>query len=140
MLTNGRSLLDTVCFSNCSANLQVLAYLELPHTHANLSYLALGSGKNILLNVLLANAGDEAFFPKVHLRFPSSVFFVKVQVAEDVHVMGEAAEEGELTVGLDCSVGNLYLQSLAKIHINFLLDVNHSSNAGDLTIMINATW
>uniref|UniRef100_A0A8C9RLF5 Integrin alpha 4 n=1 Tax=Scleropages formosus TaxID=113540 RepID=A0A8C9RLF5_SCLFO len=126
-------------FSNCSPNLQVVAHLVLPHTHANLSYLALGSGKNILLNVVLANAGDEAFLPKLHLRFPSNIYFVKVQVAENVRVNCEAAEEERVIVGLDCNVENLYIQSLAKINVSFLLDVNLSSNAGDHIIVINAT-
>ncbi|KAJ8403397.1 hypothetical protein AAFF_G00351690 [Aldrovandia affinis] len=40
---------------------------------------------------------------------------------------------------MDCSVGSLYMSTLEKLKIGFLLDVNHSSNAGDLNVTVNAT-
>uniref|UniRef100_A0A8C9W653 Integrin subunit alpha 4 n=1 Tax=Scleropages formosus TaxID=113540 RepID=A0A8C9W653_SCLFO len=75
---------NKVCFSrycawvNCSTNLQVSAQLVLPQSHKNVPYFALGTGKTIMLNVSLANVGDDAFLPVLQLRFPSNLYFIKV--------------------------------------------------------------
>lgn len=42
------------------------------------SYFALGSGQNILLKARLLNAGDDAFLPRLTLRFPADVHYIKV--------------------------------------------------------------
>lgn len=42
------------------------------------SYFALGSGQNILLRTRLLNAGDEAFLPRLTLRFPADIHYIKV--------------------------------------------------------------
>lgn len=47
-------------------------------THRDMPYVALGEGKTILLNVTLSNAGDAAFLPMLHLRYPSNLYFIKV--------------------------------------------------------------
>lgn len=47
-------------------------------SYKNMSYFALGSGKTIMLNTTLFNAGDDAFLPKMHLRFPSNLHYIKV--------------------------------------------------------------
>ncbi|KAI1899494.1 hypothetical protein AGOR_G00062380 [Albula goreensis] len=124
---------------NCSANLQVSARLVLPQTHKNMSYFALGNGKTIMLNVTLVNAGDDAFLPVLHLRYPNNLYFIKVLNAEERHVNCKPAEEDKMPVGMDCSVGSLFISTFEKLKISFLLDVNHSSNAGDLDITVNAT-
>lgn len=41
-------------------------------------YFALGNGKSLMLNATLINTGDDAFLPKLHLRFPSNLHFIKV--------------------------------------------------------------
>ncbi|XP_061082226.1 integrin alpha-4-like [Conger conger] len=123
---------------NCSSNLQLSARLVLPQTHRNLSYFALGNGKTIMLNVTLVNAGDDAFLPVIHLRYPSNLYFIKVLNAEERHVTCRAAEEENVPVGMDCSVGSLYMSSMDKLKMSFLMDVNHSSNAGDLNMTVSA--
>lgn len=42
------------------------------------SYFALGSGHNILLKTRLLNAGDDAFLPRLTLRFPADIHYIKV--------------------------------------------------------------
>lgn len=86
---------------------------------------------------------------------------------EDKYVSCEIAEENKVAVGLDCSVGNLYIPPFTKVNIwdfkseripvcrhilleykhvsflqlniTFLLDMMQNSSAGDLGISINAT-
>uniref|UniRef100_A0A8C7QPY0 Integrin subunit alpha 4 n=1 Tax=Oncorhynchus mykiss TaxID=8022 RepID=A0A8C7QPY0_ONCMY len=87
--------------ANCSTNLQVSAYLVLPQKHNNIQYFALGNGKTIMLNTTLVNAGDDAFLPRLQLRFPSNLHYIKVL----------DAVENKTIVGMDCSVGNLYFSS-----------------------------
>jgi len=43
-----------------------------------LPYLALGNGKSFMLNTTIVNSGDDAFLPRLHLRFPSNLHFIKV--------------------------------------------------------------
>ncbi|XP_035266134.1 integrin alpha-4 [Anguilla anguilla] len=124
---------------NCSTNLQVSASLVLPQSHKNVQYFALGEKKTVMLNVTLVNSGDDAFLPRIYLRFPSNLFFIKVLDAELKYVSCELTKEDKAFTGLDCSVGNLFITSLEKHTVSFLLDVNQSSNAGDLNITVNAT-
>lgn len=51
----------------------------------------------------------------------------------------DMVEENKTVVGFDCSVGNLFLSSLAKVNVSFLLDVNQSSSAGNISISINTS-
>ncbi|KAG7466833.1 hypothetical protein MATL_G00146510 [Megalops atlanticus] len=139
LVTNKTEFARFCAWANCSANLQVSARLVLPQSHKNMAYFALGNGKTIMLNVTLGNAGDDAFLPLVQLRFPNNLYFIKVLDAEERHVTCNVAEEKQVAVGMDCSVGSLYLSSLEKLNISFLLDVNHSSNAGDLDVTVKAT-
>nr|XP_023992194.1 integrin alpha-4-like [Salvelinus alpinus] len=125
--------------ANCSTNLQVSAYLVLPQKHNNIQYFALGNGKTIMLNTTLVNAGDDAFLPRLQLRFPSNLHYIKVLDAEEKYVSCDISEENKTIVGMDCSVGNLYFSSGAKVNISFLLDVNQSSSAGDISISINTS-
>uniref|UniRef100_A0AAR2KZ81 Integrin alpha 4 n=1 Tax=Pygocentrus nattereri TaxID=42514 RepID=A0AAR2KZ81_PYGNA len=101
-------------WENCSTNLQISARLVLP-SYNNVPYFALGNGKTIMLNATLVNAGDDAFLPKLHVRFPSSLHFIRVLDAEEKYVSCEIAEDNKTAIGLDCSVGNLYIPSLSKV-------------------------
>ncbi|TRY88287.1 hypothetical protein DNTS_029033 [Danionella cerebrum] len=123
VLRNKTTFARFCSWENCSTNLQVSAQLVLPH---------------LTLNTTLVNTGDDAFLPKLHLRFPSNLHFIKV-LEEDLYVSCEIAEENKVAIGLDCNVGNLYISPLSKFNITFLLDVMQNSSAGDLTISINAT-
>ncbi|XP_030641701.1 integrin alpha-4 [Chanos chanos] len=139
LVTNTTVFARYCAWENCSTNLQVSAVLVLPWSHGNMKYFALGSGKTIMLNTTLVNAGDDAFLPKLHLRFPNNLHFIKVLDAEEKYVSCEVTEENDMTTEVDCSVGNLYIASLSKVNVSFLLDVDQSSSAGDISISINAT-
>ncbi|XP_059356508.1 integrin alpha-4-like [Carassius carassius] len=125
-------------WENCSTNLQVSAHLVLPQSYGNMPYFALGNGKSIMLNTTLVNIGDDALLPKLHLRFPSNLHFIKV-LEEDKYISCVIAEENKVAIGLDCNVGNLYISPFSKINITFLLDVMQNSSAGNLSININVT-
>ncbi|KAG7464075.1 hypothetical protein MATL_G00183400 [Megalops atlanticus] len=124
---------------NCSTNLQVFAHLELPQSYKGMAYFALGEGKTVKLHVTLVNAGDDAFLTTLQVRFPSNLYFIKVEDAEEKHVSCELAEEDVDTMRLDCSVGYLFINSLAKHTVTFLLDVDQSSEPGDLNITLDTT-
>lgn len=47
-------------------------------SHKNMPYFALGNGKTIMLNTTLVNAGDDAFLPRLQLRFPNNLHYIKV--------------------------------------------------------------
>ncbi|XP_053352123.1 integrin alpha-4 [Clarias gariepinus] len=126
-------------WENCSTNLQVFAHLVLPQSYNNMPFFALGNGKTIMLNTTLVNVGDDAFLPKLHVRFPNNLHFIRVLDAEEKHVSCEIIEEEKANTSLECSVGNLYIPALSKLNVSFLLDVNQNSSAGDLNISINAT-
>ncbi|KAI4881006.1 hypothetical protein NFI96_019659 [Prochilodus magdalenae] len=139
LVSNQTQFARYCAWENCSTNLQVSAHLVLPQSHNNMPYFALGNGKTIMLNATLVNAGDDAFLPKLQIRFPSSLHFIRVLDAEEKYVSCESVEENKTVIGLDCNVGNLYIPSLSKLNISFLMDVNQNSSAGDLPISINAT-
>nr|XP_015214473.1 PREDICTED: integrin alpha-4 [Lepisosteus oculatus] len=139
-IVSNKTMFARYCvWPNCSTNLRVSAGLVLPQSHKGKSYFALGNGKTIMLNVSLFNAGDDAFQAALHIRFPNMLYFIKVLDSEEKHISCEITEQEQPTVGLDCSVGNLYINSLTRVNVSFLLDVNRNSSAGDLTITVNAT-
>uniref|UniRef100_A0A8C6LYH5 Integrin subunit alpha 4 n=1 Tax=Nothobranchius furzeri TaxID=105023 RepID=A0A8C6LYH5_NOTFU len=59
---------------NCSTNMQLSGQLVLPHQQ---KFFALGSGQ-IMLKTSLLNAGDDAFMPRLMLRFPKHIHYIKV--------------------------------------------------------------
>uniref|UniRef100_A0A8C1E8U6 Integrin subunit alpha 4 n=2 Tax=Cyprinus carpio TaxID=7962 RepID=A0A8C1E8U6_CYPCA len=102
-------------WENCSTNLQVSAHFVLP-SYRNMPYFALGNGKSIMLNTTLVNIGDDAFLPRLYLRFPSNLHFIKV-LEEDKYISCEIAEENKVAIGLDCNVGNLYIPPFSKVNV-----------------------
>uniref|UniRef100_A0A8K9XKT4 Integrin alpha 4 n=1 Tax=Oncorhynchus mykiss TaxID=8022 RepID=A0A8K9XKT4_ONCMY len=58
---------------------------------------------------------NDAFLPRLQLRFPSNLHYIKVLDAEEKFVSCDISEENKTIVGVDCSVGNLYLSSGAKV-------------------------
>ncbi|KAJ8004344.1 hypothetical protein DPEC_G00158200 [Dallia pectoralis] len=137
MLSNKTVFARYCAWPNCSTNLQVSAQLILPRTHRDVPYVALGEGKTFKLNVTVSNAGDAAFFPVLQLRYPINLYFIKVLDAEK-YVRCNILEM-KTTHGLDCSVGNVFLNALEKVNITFLLDVSLDSEPGDLNITIIAS-
>uniref|UniRef100_A0AAY4EWU4 Uncharacterized protein n=1 Tax=Denticeps clupeoides TaxID=299321 RepID=A0AAY4EWU4_9TELE len=115
VVTNKTEFARYCAWENCSTNLQVFAHLVLP-SYNNMPYFALGNGKTIMLNTTLVNAGDDAFLPMLHLRFPSNLHYIKVLDAEEKYVSCDITEESKSIVGLDCSVGNLYIGPHAKVN------------------------
>uniref|UniRef100_A0A8C1GZV3 Integrin alpha 4 n=1 Tax=Cyprinus carpio TaxID=7962 RepID=A0A8C1GZV3_CYPCA len=104
-------------WENCSTNLQVSAHLVLPQPYCvNMPYFALGNGKSIMLNTTLVNIGDDALLPKLYLRFPSNLHFIKV-LEEDKYISCEIAEEDKVAIGVDCNVGNLYISPFSKVNV-----------------------
>uniref|UniRef100_A0A671XVA7 Integrin subunit alpha 4 n=1 Tax=Sparus aurata TaxID=8175 RepID=A0A671XVA7_SPAAU len=74
-ITNQTWFARSCSLVNCSTNMQLSAELVLPHQQ---EYFALGSGQTIMLKTLLLNSGDDAFLPRLTLRFPSNIQYIKV--------------------------------------------------------------
>ncbi|XP_033984671.1 integrin alpha-4 [Trematomus bernacchii] len=122
---------------NCSTNMQLSAQLVLPHQQ---QYFALGSGQTIMVKTSLLNSGDDAFLPRLTLRFPNNIHYIKVLQNQDNVVSCDVTQEVNSTmVGVDCSVTSLLLPAHAQLNISFLLDVNPNSTAGDVMIHLNTS-
>uniref|UniRef100_A0AAX7U6T4 Integrin alpha-2 domain-containing protein n=1 Tax=Astatotilapia calliptera TaxID=8154 RepID=A0AAX7U6T4_ASTCA len=87
---------------NCSTNMQLSAHLVLPHQQ---EYFALGSGQTIMLKASLLNSGDDAFLPRLTLRLPSNIHYIKVLQ----NVINAT------TVGVDCSVTSFLLPAHTQV-------------------------
>ncbi|KAK5860942.1 hypothetical protein PBY51_022381 [Eleginops maclovinus] len=122
---------------NCSTNMQLSAQLVLPHQQ---QYFALGSGQTIMVKTSLLNSGDDAFLPRLTLRFPNNIHYIKVLQNQDNVVSCDVTQEVNSTmVGVDCSVTSLLLPAHAQLNISFLLDVNQNSTSGDIMIHVNTS-
>ncbi|XP_029314915.1 integrin alpha-4 isoform X2 [Cottoperca gobio] len=121
---------------NCSTNMQLSALLVLPHQH---QYFALGSGRTILLKTSLLNSGDDAFLPRLSLRFPNNVHYIKVLQNDNILSCDVTQEVNSTTAGVDCSLTSLVLSAHAQLNISFLLDINQNSTAGDVSIHVNTS-
>uniref|UniRef100_A0A3B4ZUC7 Integrin subunit alpha 4 n=1 Tax=Stegastes partitus TaxID=144197 RepID=A0A3B4ZUC7_9TELE len=120
---------------NCSTNMQLSTKLVLPHQQR---YFALGSGQTIMLKTSVLNSGDDAFLPKLTLRFPNNIHYIKVLQNEENMVSCDVIQEvNTTTAGVDCSVTSLRLPAHSQLNISFLLDVNQSSTAGNISIHVN---
>ncbi|XP_054642839.1 integrin alpha-4 isoform X1 [Dunckerocampus dactyliophorus] len=126
------------CFLlNCSTDLKLSARLVLPQQHR---YFALGSGRPFMLNTSLVVAGDDAFLPRLTLRFPDDVHYIKVLHNEDKVVRCDVTQEvNSTTVEVDCGVSSLILTSHSRVNISFLLDVNQNATPADIIIHANAS-
>ncbi|XP_068592739.1 integrin alpha-4 isoform X2 [Cebidichthys violaceus] len=121
---------------NCSTNMQLSAQLVLQHQQ---QYFALGSGQTIMLKTSLLNSGDDAFLPRLMLRFPDNIHYIKVLQNDNVVSCDVTQEVNSTTAGVDCSVTSLLLSANAQLNINFLLDINQNSTPGDVTIHVNTS-
>ncbi|XP_019727494.1 integrin alpha-4 isoform X2 [Hippocampus comes] len=140
---NGNTVSNQTLFArrcvlaNCSTDLRLDAALVLPR---GARYFALGSGRGAMLNVSLAVAGDDAFLPRLALRFPRDVHYVKVVDNEDKVVSCDVAEEANrITVGVACSFSSLILASRSLVNVSFLLDVNRNATPGHLVVHAHAS-
>uniref|UniRef100_A0A8C9WUL2 Integrin subunit alpha 4 n=1 Tax=Sander lucioperca TaxID=283035 RepID=A0A8C9WUL2_SANLU len=74
-ITNQTWFARSCSLVNCSTNMQLSAQLVLPDQQ---QYFALGSGQTIMLKTSLLNSGDDAFLPRLTLRFPNNIHYIKV--------------------------------------------------------------
>uniref|UniRef100_A0A3Q1C9Y5 Integrin alpha-2 domain-containing protein n=1 Tax=Amphiprion ocellaris TaxID=80972 RepID=A0A3Q1C9Y5_AMPOC len=101
---------------NCSTNMQLSTELLLPHQQ---DYFALGSGQTIMLKTSVLNSGDDAFLPKLTLRFPDNIHYIKVLQNQDNVVNCDVIQEANTTtVGVDCSVSSLLLPAKSQVSLN----------------------
>ncbi|XP_053184061.1 integrin alpha-4 [Scomber japonicus] len=122
---------------NCSTNMQLSAQIVLPQ---QLQYYALGSGRTMMLNASLLNSGDDAFLPRLMLRFPDNIHYIKVLQNEDNTVSCDVTQEVNSTmVGVICSASSFLLPAQAQMNISFLLDVSQNSTPGDIIIYANTS-
>ncbi|XP_056280936.1 integrin alpha-4 isoform X2 [Pseudoliparis swirei] len=133
-ITNQTWFARSCLLENCSTNMQLSAGLVLPHQQ---QYFALGSGQTIMLKTSLLNSGDDAFLPRLTLRFPDNIHYTKVLQNDNVVSCDVTQEVNSTTAGVDCSVTSLLLPAGAQLDINFLLDVNQNSTPGDITIHVD---
>ncbi|XP_035532418.1 integrin alpha-4 [Morone saxatilis] len=133
-ITNQTWFARSCSLMNCSANMQLSAELVLPHQQ---QYFALGSGQTIVLKTLLLNSGDDAFMPRLTLRFPNNIHYVKVLQNEDNVVSCDVTQE--VNSAVDCSVTSLLLSAHTQLNISFLLDVSQNSTPGDITVHVNTS-
>ncbi|KAM7406747.1 hypothetical protein PAMA_002791 [Pampus argenteus] len=136
-ITNQMWFARSCSLANCSTDMQLSAQLVLPHQQ---QYFALGSGRTIMLNTSLLNSGDDAFLPRLMLRFPDNIQYIKVLQNDDNLVSCDVTQEVHSTsVGVACSVSSLLLPANAQMNISFLLDVNENSIPGDIIIHVNTS-
>ncbi|XP_062908128.1 integrin alpha-4 [Mobula hypostoma] len=126
-------------FKDCAADLQVSGKLIMEGHHANKSYLAVKEVKRIILNIDLFNAGDDAYSSTLNVKMPKGISFVKTVEMVEKYVICHVTEEENSTL-LECSVGNLYMDSQSKMELHFFLDTSKLTAKGeDLIITINTT-
>ncbi|XP_059198990.1 integrin alpha-4 [Centropristis striata] len=136
-ITNQTWFARSCSLVNCSTNMQLSAQLVLPHEQ---EYFALGSGQTIMLKTSLLNSGDDAFLPRLTLRFPNNIHYIKVLHNDDNVVSCDVTQEvNSTTAGVDCSVTSLLLSAHAQLNISFLLDVNQNSTPGDIIIQVKTS-
>ncbi|KAF3843307.1 hypothetical protein F7725_002156, partial [Dissostichus mawsoni] len=112
---------------NCSTNMQLSAQLVLPHQH---QYFALGSGQTIMVKTSLLNSGDDAFLPRLTLRFPNNIHYIKVLQNQDNVVSCDVTQEVNST---------MRHQPPPTSPCPASLDVNPNSTAGDVMIHLNTS-
>ncbi|XP_071370231.1 integrin alpha-4-like, partial [Centroberyx affinis] len=136
-ITNQTQFARSCSLVDCSTDLQLSAQLVLPQKQ---QYFALGSGRTILLNSTLLNAGDDAFLPRLTLCFPDNIHYIKVLHNEDSVVSCDVTQEVNRTsVGVDCSVSGFLLPAHAQLNVSFLLDVSQNTTPGDIIISVNTS-
>ncbi|KAM9347864.1 integrin alpha-4 [Symphorus nematophorus] len=136
-ITNQTRFARSCRLVDCSTNMQLSAELVLPNQQ---QYFPLGSGQTIMLKTLLQNSGDDAFLPRLTLRFPNNIHYIKVLHNQDNMVSCDVTEEdNSTTVGVDCSVTSLLLSAQSQMNISFLLDVSQNSTPGDIIIHVNTS-
>uniref|UniRef100_A0A3B3UP01 Integrin alpha 4 n=1 Tax=Poecilia latipinna TaxID=48699 RepID=A0A3B3UP01_9TELE len=124
-ITNQTRFARSCSMANCSTNMQLSSELVLPQQQ---KFFALGSGQ-IVLKTSLLNSGDDAFLPRVTLRFPNNIHYIKVLHNVSLRHT-ERGRNHRLVLLIKVSV---------LVNISFLLDVSQNSTPGDIHININTS-
>ncbi|XP_058045387.1 integrin alpha-4 [Ahaetulla prasina] len=125
---------------NCSANLQVSGKFTFPKPYEKKPYLSVGNVKQLILNISLYNAGDDAYQTSLHIQLPKGLYFTKLVAQEETQIHFQLSEKESHGVTITCSIGYLYVDHLSKVDISFVLDSSSLNRAeDDLHISINAT-
>ncbi|XP_041857597.1 integrin alpha-4 isoform X2 [Melanotaenia boesemani] len=137
-ITNQTQFARSCSLVNCSTNMQLRSELVLSNQQ---DYFALGSSQTIILNTSLLNSGDDAFLPRLTLRFPKYIHYIKVLQNQQENVVScDVTEKINSTeVSVDCSVTSLVLPAHSQLNLSFLLDVSQNSTPGDISIYINTS-
>uniref|UniRef100_A0A670XW68 Integrin subunit alpha 4 n=1 Tax=Pseudonaja textilis TaxID=8673 RepID=A0A670XW68_PSETE len=105
---------------NCSANLQVSGKLTFPKPYEKKPYLSVGNVKQVMLNISLYNAGDDAYQTSLHIQLPKGLYFTKL---EETQIHFQISEKESQGVTINCSIGYLYVDHLSKVRINMKSDL-----------------
>uniref|UniRef100_A0A7N6AN78 Integrin alpha first immunoglubulin-like domain-containing protein n=1 Tax=Anabas testudineus TaxID=64144 RepID=A0A7N6AN78_ANATE len=92
-----------------SANINHIAAVQANAKYQQL-YFSLGSGDTIMLKTSLLNSGDDAFLPRLTLRFPDSVQYIKV--------LQNVSASNSTMVEVDCSVTSLLLPAGSQVSLS----------------------
>uniref|UniRef100_UPI00398F546F integrin alpha-4 n=1 Tax=Pristiophorus japonicus TaxID=55135 RepID=UPI00398F546F len=135
-----KTFFERLCANeDCAANLQVSGKLMLTGLHVNKSYLAVQEVKRIIVNVSLFNAGNDAYSTTLKITFSKDLYFIKMVEALQKYTICDVTEEEDST-SLECSIGHLYMDSLSKVGLSFVLDTSKLTRAEeDIVITVNAT-
>ncbi|KAM9305706.1 integrin alpha-4 [Gastrophryne carolinensis] len=126
--------------ANCSADLQVSGKVSFPGSPGNRTYLVVGGVKTVRVNVSLYNAGDNAYQSTLQMRLPRGLYFISVLDLPEKLINCEVIEEENKLSRLDCSIGQLYVDSLSKQEFSFLLDASSLSRAEeDLVVNVSVS-
>ncbi|KAK1172316.1 integrin alpha-9-like isoform X1 [Acipenser oxyrinchus oxyrinchus] len=118
-----QTVFERNCLSDdCAADLRLRGWLLLPGMDPK-PYLALGSVKNISVNVSISNAGDDAYDTNVYFNFSRELYFIKMWQKEE---KGISCELLELDF-LKCSVGFPFMRAQSKYHLGVIFDTSHLS-------------
>ncbi|XP_069472180.1 integrin alpha-4 [Ambystoma mexicanum] len=125
---------------NCSADLEVSGKIAFPTPFEEKPYLAIGSMKTLMLNISVSNHGDDAFQSVLHIQLPKGLYFIKVRELNDKQIHCKVSKVETQLERLDCSIGNVFVDSQSKMDFSFLLDASSFTRAeDDLIITVAGT-
>ncbi|XP_077472928.1 integrin alpha-4 isoform X1 [Stigmatopora argus] len=133
---NQTHFIRSCSLANCSTDLRLDAVPVLP---GNADYLALGGGGGgggLTLEARVTVGGDDAFLPRLTLRFHRHLHYVKVLRNEDEAVSCDVTQDvnGTAAPEVRCALAGLILPARSQVNISFLLGVNQNATPGDLFI------
>ncbi|XP_043920945.1 integrin alpha-9 isoform X2 [Protopterus annectens] len=108
---------------DCTADLKIQGKLLLSSTIKQPMYLALGEVKNVSLNIIISNLGDDAYDASVSFNFSKQLFFIKVWQNEEKGISCELLEVDFLK----CSVGFPFMRWKSKYQFSVFFDTTHLS-------------